>query len=70
MSAVLVREMDECQWPICYMSRAFCEAKVRYPQTKMLVFVLVVAARRLSPYFQAHPMKVLTDLPLKISYKG
>lgn len=32
---------------------------------EMLVFTLVVATRRLCPYFQAHPMKVLTDVPLK-----
>lgn len=30
-----------------------------------LLFTLVVAARMLVPYFQAHPMKVLTDLPLE-----
>lgn len=29
----------------------------------MLVFTLVVADRRLRPYFQAHPMKVFTDVP-------
>lgn len=31
----------------------------------MLVFILVIAARRLRSYFQAHSMKVLTDLSLK-----
>lgn len=31
----------------------------------MLVFALVVTIRRLWPYFQAHPMKVLIDFPLK-----
>lgn len=31
----------------------------------MSVFTLVVVVRRLRPYFQAHPLKVLTNLPLK-----
>jgi hypothetical protein len=29
------------------------------------VFVLIIAVRRLRPYFQAHTIKVLTDFPLK-----
>ncbi|XP_040996255.1 uncharacterized protein LOC121242478 [Juglans microcarpa x Juglans regia] len=31
----------------------------------MMAFTLVIAARRLRPYFQTHPMKVLIDTPLK-----
>ena len=30
-----------------------------------LAFVLVIAARRLKPYFQAHTIVVLTDKPLR-----
>ena len=30
-----------------------------------LAFVLVTAARKLKPYFQAHTIIVLTDLPLR-----
>ena len=30
-----------------------------------LVFVLVTAARKLKPYFQAHTVVVLTDRPLR-----
>ena len=30
-----------------------------------LAFVLVIAARKLKPYFQAHAIIVLTDQPLK-----
>lgn len=47
------------------MSQAFCKAEARYPGTEMLVFTLVVAARKLRPYFQDHSMKVLTNVPLK-----
>ena len=30
-----------------------------------LAFALIIAARRLKPYFQAHTIVVLTDKPLK-----
>ena len=30
-----------------------------------LAFVLVIAARKLKPYFQAHAIIVLTDQPLR-----
>jgi RNase H-like domain found in reverse transcriptase len=30
-----------------------------------MAFALVVAARKLRPYFQVHPIKVLTSSPLK-----
>ncbi|KAF5455050.1 hypothetical protein F2P56_024665 [Juglans regia] len=32
---------------------------------EMLAFALVITARRLRPYFQAHPIKVQTDVPLR-----
>ena len=32
-----------------------------------LAFALVIAARRLKPYFQAHTIVVLTDKPLRKS---
>ncbi|XP_040996080.1 uncharacterized protein LOC121242255 [Juglans microcarpa x Juglans regia] len=37
---------------------------IMYPQMEMLAFALVIAVRRLRPYFQAHPVKVLTEHPL------
>lgn len=41
------------------------EPEPRYPPMELLAFALVVAAHRLRPYFQAHPIKVLTEVPLK-----
>ena len=37
----------------------------RYPMMEKLAFALIMAARKLKPYFQAHTIIVLTDQPLK-----
>ncbi|KAL0448665.1 UNVERIFIED_CONTAM: hypothetical protein Slati_1422900 [Sesamum latifolium] len=37
----------------------------RYPQIEKLALALVTAARKLRPYFQSHPVVVLTNHPLK-----
>ncbi|XP_022158860.1 uncharacterized protein LOC111025322 [Momordica charantia] len=46
------------------------ETETRYPQMEKLALALVTSTRRLRPYFQAHTVVVLTNLPLKsISHK-
>ena len=37
----------------------------RYPQMEKLAFVLIIVARKLKPYFQAHTIVVLTDKHLR-----
>ena len=51
ISAALVKEEGGSQQPICFISRAFQEAKERYPKMEKLAFALVTAARKLKPYF-------------------
>ncbi|KAI5323171.1 hypothetical protein L3X38_032243 [Prunus dulcis] len=46
-------------------SAALQDAEVRYPDIEKLAFALVVSARRLRPYFQAHTIHVLTNQPLR-----
>ena len=65
VSVALVREEDGCQKPVYFISRAFQGAKERYPQMEKLAFVLVTAAQKLKPYFQAHTIIVLIDQPLR-----
>ena len=65
VSATLVREEDGTQKPIYFTSSALHGAEERYPQMEKLAFALVIAARRLKPYFQAHTIVVLTDKPLR-----
>ena len=65
VSAALVKEEDGIQKPIYFTSRALRGAEERYPQMEKLAFALVIAARRLKPYFQAHTIIVLMDKPLR-----
>ncbi|GFZ05203.1 hypothetical protein Acr_17g0007750 [Actinidia rufa] len=39
--------------------------EARYPKIEKLAYALMIAARKLRHYFQAHPIIVLTDQPLK-----
>ncbi|KAK3026070.1 hypothetical protein RJ639_042562 [Escallonia herrerae] len=61
VSAVLVREQDGNQLPIYYVSKVLQGDELCYPDTEKLVFALLVAARKLQPYFQSHSITVLTD---------
>ena len=65
VSAALVRNDERSQRPVYFISRAFRGAEERYPRMEKLVLVLITAAQKLKPYFQAHIIVVLTDQPLK-----
>ena len=57
-SSVLVRKEEGVQYPIYYTSNAMFDVETRYP------LALVVAARKLRPYFQVFPISVITNQPL------
>ena len=61
----MIREEEKVQKPVYYASRALCGAEETYPPMEKLAFVLVTAARKLKPYFQAHTIVVLTDRTLQ-----
>ncbi|GFY97519.1 hypothetical protein Acr_12g0000600 [Actinidia rufa] len=48
-----------------YVSKVLFEAETRYLKIKKLAYALLIAARKLRHYFQAHPIVVLTNQPLK-----
>lgn len=48
-----------------FTSKALQGAEERYPRVEILALALIVSARRLRPYFQAHSIRVLTEHPLK-----
>ncbi|XP_027156411.1 uncharacterized protein LOC113757207 [Coffea eugenioides] len=64
VSAVLIRD-EGTQVPVYYVSRALRGPETRYTQVEKLVLGLVHAARRLKPYFLAHPISVRTDQPIR-----
>ncbi|XP_070011351.1 uncharacterized protein [Nicotiana sylvestris] len=40
------------------------DAEMRYPQLEKLALALIMASRKLRPYFQCHPIAVVTTYPL------
>ncbi|CAL2267229.1 unnamed protein product [Prunus armeniaca] len=65
VSSVLIRKPEKAELPIFYISKALQSAELRYPPLKQLALALIVSARRLRPYFQAHEITVLTNQPLR-----
>ncbi|VFQ99526.1 unnamed protein product [Cuscuta campestris] len=63
VSSVLMRD-DGIQRPIYYVSKALNGAESRYTPTEKAGYALFITAKKLTSYFQAHPIVVLTDLPL------
>nr|GEZ97226.1 reverse transcriptase domain-containing protein [Tanacetum cinerariifolium] len=65
ISAVLINERGTIQTPIYFISRALQGPELNYSPMGKLVLSLVFAAKRLRRYFQAHPIMVITDQPIK-----
>ncbi|CAL2245631.1 unnamed protein product [Prunus armeniaca] len=65
LSSVLIRRPNGIELPIFNMSHALQDAEQRYPQLEQLAYILVLSARKLRPYFQAHSIDVLTNQPLR-----
>ncbi|CAL9002342.1 unnamed protein product, partial [Prunus brigantina] len=65
VSSVLIRKPEKAELPIFYVSKALQSAELRYPPLEQLALALVISARRLRPYFQAHQITVLTNHPLR-----
>jgi hypothetical protein len=65
ISAALIREDEGVQKPVYFVSKALHGAEGRYPRIEKLAFALVMASRKLRPYFQAHTIRVLTEYPLR-----
>ncbi|XP_021735681.1 uncharacterized protein LOC110702286 [Chenopodium quinoa] len=67
IAAVLVVERKKQQMPIYFFSHVLNAAERRYPIIEKMALAVVVAARKLRPYFDAHPIDVLTNYPLEKS---
>lgn len=63
--AVLTREEEGIQHLVSYTSKALHKANLRYSSLEKLAYTIVMAARKLWPYFMEHPIEVLTNYPLK-----
>ena len=65
ISSVLIRMDSGIQRPVYYVSKSLNEAEVRYLLLEKAILAVVHATRKLSHYFHAHIVVVLTQLPLK-----
>ncbi|GKC05988.1 reverse transcriptase domain-containing protein [Tanacetum coccineum] len=65
VSAVLLAERQGKQCLIHYVSRTLNEAERNYALLEKLALSLLHMSRRLRRYFEAHPIKVIMDQPLK-----
>ncbi|VFQ98565.1 unnamed protein product [Cuscuta campestris] len=63
VSSILIRD-DGAQKPIYYVSKALNGAESRYTAMEKTAYALFISAKKLTSYFQAHPMEVLTNQPL------
>ena len=67
VSIALIWEKDKAQLLVYNVSQAFQGAEVKYPRIEKLAFTLILASCKLCPYFQANPILVITDQPIKKS---
>lgn len=51
--------------PVYYISKSLLPIKTRYSYLKKVIIVLVTDTRKLIPYFEAHIVHVLTNLPIR-----
>ncbi|GJV64289.1 reverse transcriptase domain-containing protein [Tanacetum coccineum] len=65
VSGVLVANRRGKQTPIRYVSRTLHEAERNYAPLEKLALCLLHLSRRLRQYFEAHPIQVITDQPIK-----
>src|ERR1041384_1083754 len=70
ISAVMVVERPEkdkaqqIQRPMYYISEVLSASKQNYPHYQKMCYGVYMAAKRLKPYFQAHPITVVSSAPL------
>ena len=70
VSVALVVEREEpghvlkVQRPVYFVSEVLTNTKSRYPQTQKLLYVVVMATKKLQYYFTEHEVSVVTLFPL------
>ena len=54
ISAIFLREEEKIQQSIFFVSHTLTDAETRYPLLERVAYAVVVAARKLRPYFDCH----------------
>ena len=68
ISVVLVREEEDIQYPVYYVSKRMLDAETRYTNMEKLAYALILASRKPRPYFQASPNRSKDFLPIETSH--
>ena len=70
VSIVMVVERPEkdkaqsVQRPVYYVSEVLSTSKQNYPHYQKMCYGVYMAAKKMKPYFQAHPVTVVSSAPL------
>ena len=64
-SALFKEDENRKQRSVFFVSKSLFKAKTRYTRLEQAALALLMVAKKLCPYFQAHPIVVLTNLPLR-----
>ncbi|GAU41894.1 hypothetical protein TSUD_170050 [Trifolium subterraneum] len=65
ISAVLIRETEQGQKPVYFVSKALQGPELRYLQIEKIALAVIMAARKLRYYFPVHSIVIRTDQPVK-----
>ncbi|XP_074355965.1 uncharacterized protein LOC141695631 [Apium graveolens] len=57
VSDVLFREEGDVQLPVYYVSKRLSDAETRHASLEKLTYAIILASRKLGPYFQAHKIE-------------
>ena len=65
VSIAMIREEERIQWLVYYVSKRLLDTETRYPKLEKRALALIMASRKLRPYFHVHTIEVLTNYPLR-----
>ena len=64
VSVVLFKDCeDRSQRPVFFVRKSLADVETRYIHLKQAALALWIETKKIRPYFQAHPIVVLTNLP-------